>query len=327
MGLLIPQGFHADNHLKGDSGMITLFQLNSFCTVAEEGSFSAAAEKMYVSQPSVSQHIASLENHFGVRLFNRQKRKIRLTPEGRLLYTTAREILDRLDDVTERMTALKSLEKGTLRVGYTPSVDAGVGPSLLTEYAKAFPGVHLSLTCRNFNELIEGIKNGEIELVLSERNLQTLVDSNISSRIVGTDRLILVSGRETSLPEKPLSPVELEGIPFVAWPEESPFSAYLEDFSLRHQVRLSVRAYSATPATLVELVSGGLGLGLVPESVAAPRIEAGLLRHIQLENARPITVDILAFFHSTQGITYAGWEMLRFLEKRLSNGSKEPGGT
>ena len=113
--------------------MITLFQLSSFCTVAEEGSFSAAAEKMHISQPSVSQHIASLENHFDVRLFNRQKRRIRLTPEGRLLYTTAREILDRLDEVSQRMTALKSLEKGTLRVGYTPGVDAGVGPALLTE--------------------------------------------------------------------------------------------------------------------------------------------------------------------------------------------------
>ncbi len=306
--------------------MITLFQLGSFCTVAEEGSFSAAAEKMYISQPSVSQHIASLENHFGVRLFNRQKRRIRLTPEGRLLYTTAREILDRLDDVSQRMTALKSLEKGTLRVGYTPGVDAGVGPALLTDYAKSFPGVNFLLTCRTFTELIKGIKSGEIELALAERNLLTPVDPNISTRVVGTDRLVLVSGREASLPEKPLSPRDLESIPFVAWLEESPFSAYLEDFSLRHQIRLNVRAYSSTPATLVKLVSSGLGLGLVPESVATAHIEAGLLRPVLLEDARPITVDILALFHSTQGITYAGWEMLRFLEKRLSNGAKESGG-
>nr|HPI99013.1 LysR family transcriptional regulator [Synergistales bacterium] len=72
--------------------MITLFQLFSFCTVVEEGSFRSAAEKMYISQPSVSQHISNLEKYFNVSLFDRQKRKIRVTPEGRLLYDVAREI-------------------------------------------------------------------------------------------------------------------------------------------------------------------------------------------------------------------------------------------
>lgn len=298
---------------------MTLFQLSSFCTVAESGSFRAAAEKMYISQPSVSQHIASLENHFGVRLFNRQKRRIRLTPEGRLLYTVAREILDRLEDVTGRIEGLRSLESGTLNLGCTPAMEAGPVPGILAEYAEAFPGVNLSLKTRDMAVLIDGLRSSDIELVLSERNLASPLDADIASQVIGRDPLVFITGRGQwpSEGEGPVEPKDLEGLPLISWSENVPFKAYLEDFSLRHQLRFSIRARSDTPRALVELVAGGLGIGLVNESAATADIEAGRVRVIPLNPSRSVSVDILALFHQTQGLTYAGWEMLKLLENRL----------
>jgi DNA-binding transcriptional LysR family regulator len=297
--------------------MVTLFQLNSFCTVAEEGSFSAAAEKMYISQPSVSQHIASLEEHFGVQLFNRRKRQIRLTPEGRLLYTAAREILERLNDVTERMKSLRSLETGTLNVGYTPGLDTGPVPGVFAEYASAFPGVKLHLMCANTSGLLERLRNGDLELALAERNLHAPSEADISSHVVGIQHLIFVTAKDTPLPERPLAPADLQGMPFIFWSEDVPFSTYLEDFSLRHQIRLDLRARAATPMAVIRLVTGGLGAGLVPEASATDGIESGHLKKLPIDTDRPITVETLALFHHIQGLTYAGWEMLRLLEKRL----------
>jgi DNA-binding transcriptional LysR family regulator len=297
--------------------MVTLFQLNSFCTVAEEGSFSAAAEKMYISQPSVSQHIASLEEHFGVQLFNRRKRQIRLTPEGRLLYTAAREILERLNDVTERMKSLRSLETGTLNVGYTPGLDTGPVPGVFAEYASAFPGVKLHLMCANTSGLLERLRNGDLELALAERNLHAPSEADISSHVVGIQHLIFVTAKDTPLPERPLAPADLQGMPFIFWSEDVPFSTYLEDFSLRHQIRLDLRARAATPMAVIRFVTGGLGAGLVPEASAADGIKSGHLKKLPIDTDRPITVETLALFHHIQGLTYAGWEMLRLLEKRL----------
>lgn len=297
--------------------MVTLFQLNSFCTVAEEGSFSAAAEKMYISQPSVSQHIASLEEHFGVQLFNRRKRRIRLTPEGRLLYTAAREILERLNDVTERMESLRSLETGTLNVGYTPGLDTGPVPEVFAEYASAFPGVKLHLMCANTSGLLERLRNGDLELALAERNLHAPSEADISSHVVGTQHLVFVTAKDTPLPERTLAPSDLQAMPFIFWSEDAPFSAYLEDFSLRHQIRLDLRARAATPMAVIRLVTGGLGAGLVPEASATDGIESGHLKKLPVDTDRPITVETLALFHHIQGLTYAGWEMLRLLEKRL----------
>jgi DNA-binding transcriptional LysR family regulator len=297
--------------------MVTLFQLNSFCTVAEEGSFSAAAEKMYISQPSVSQHIASLEEHFGVQLFNRRKRQIRLTPEGRLLYTAAREILERLNDVTERMKSLRSLETGTLNVGYTPGLDTGPVPGVFAEYASVFPGVKLHLMCANTSGLLERLRNGDLELALAERNLHAPSEADISSHVVGIQHLIFVTAKDTPLPERPLAPADLQGMPFIFWSEDVPFSTYLEDFSLRHQIRLDLRARAATPMAVIRFVTGGLGAGLVPEASAADGIKSGHLKKLPIDTDRPITVETLALFHHIQGLTYAGWEMLRLLEKRL----------
>ena len=297
--------------------MVTLSQLNSFCTVAEEGSFSAAAEKMYISQPSVSQHIASLEEHFGVQLFNRRKRRIRLTPEGRLLYTAAREILERLNDVTERMESLRSLETGNLNVGYTPGLDSSPVPEVFAEYASAFPGVKLHLMCANSSRLFEQLRNGDLELALAERNLQAPAEADISSHIVGIQHLLFVTAGDTLLPERPLAPADLQDVPFISWSEDDPFSAYLEDFRLRHQIRLDVRAKASTPMAVIRFVAAGLGAGLVPEASAAEGIKSGHLKELPVDIDRPITVETLALFHHIQGLTYAGWEMLRLLEKRL----------
>jgi DNA-binding transcriptional LysR family regulator len=298
--------------------MVTLFQLNSFCTVAEAGSFSAAAEKMYISQPSVSQHIASLEEHFGVQLFNRRKRRIRLTPEGRLLYTAARDILGRLDEVTERMESLRSLETGALNVGYTPGLDMGPVPEIFAEYATAFPGVKLHLVCANTSELLERLRSGGLELALAERNLQAPPQTGISSHVVGIQHLVFITAGDTPLPEMPLAPADLQGMPFISWSEDVPFSAYLDDFSLRHQIHLDVRAKASTPMTVIRFVADGFGAGLVPEASAADGMRSGRLKGLPVDTDRPITVETLALFHHIQGLTYAGWEMLRLLEKRLS---------
>jgi len=299
--------------------MVTLFQLNSFCTVAEEGSFSAAAEKMYISQPSVSQHIASLEKHFNVQLFNRRKRRIRLTPEGRLLYTAAKEILGRLNDVTERMESLRSLETGTLNVGYTPGLDAGPVPGIFAEYASAFPRVRLRLVCTNSPGLLDRLRNGDLELALAERNLQSPAEADISAHSVGSQHLVFIVPATSPLPEGTLSPGGLQDMPFIDWSEDVPFSAYLEDFRLRHQIRLDVKAKASTPMAVIRFVAAGLGAGLVPESSATGEIKTGSIKMLPVDTDRPIAVETLALFHHIQGLTYAGWEMLRLLEKRLQS--------
>ena len=80
---------------------MNLHQLRIFCTIVEEGSFRQAAEKLFLSQPSVSQQVAALEKSYDVRLFERKGRSVSLTPEGRALHVLASDLLRQADEITQ----------------------------------------------------------------------------------------------------------------------------------------------------------------------------------------------------------------------------------
>lgn len=229
----------------------------------------------------------------------------------------AREILGQLSEVTEQMESLRSLETGTLNVGYTPGLDMGPVPGIFAEYALAFPGVRLRLVCANTSRLVDLLRSGELELALAERNLRAPAGAGISTHVVGCQRLVFVAPVKKPLSERVLPPGDLQDMPFVSWSEDVSLSTYLDDFLLRHQIRLDIRARAATPMAVIKFVADGVGIGLVPETSAAGEIESGNIMLLPVDTDRPITVEMLAFFHHIQGLTYAGWEMLKFLEKRL----------
>ncbi len=215
--------------------MITLFQLNTFCCVVEEGSFRSAAERLFVSQPSVSQHIAVLEDHFSVRLFNRQKRRIRLTPEGRLLYTTAKEILNNLDDVARRITSLQTLETGTLKIGCSPFAAhfCFPGPG---RFRQVFPSITVSMISGNWEKLIEVLKDNEVELVISERRINVPINPEITFHPVGEDDLCFAASPRLLADRIEISPEEAASFPFITFSENCNLSSYLDDFAIQNQM-------------------------------------------------------------------------------------------
>ena len=99
---------------------MNLHQLRIFCAVVEEGSFRQAAEKLFLSQPSVSQHVASLEKDHSIRLFERKGRTISLTPEGRALYVLASDLLRQADEIPARFRDMQALRSGRLETGVSP---------------------------------------------------------------------------------------------------------------------------------------------------------------------------------------------------------------
>jgi len=221
--------------------LITLFQLHSFCCVVEEGSFRAAAERLFVSQPSVSQHIACLEAHFNVSLFNRQKRRVRLTPEGRLLYATAKDILDKIEDLGGRITSLQSLESGTLFIGCSQYTGGNTVPPVLGRFAASFPAVNISLVTGDLKTLEAKLKRNDVELLISERNLTEIIDPEIICHPIGYEELVFAASRDISLPLEPFSASKLEEIMIISYSGSNALNAYLDDFANRNQTRFAGR--------------------------------------------------------------------------------------
>ncbi len=148
--------------------MFTLVQLVTFRSLVQFGSFSRAARNLGISQPAVSQQIDALQKHFGVKLVDVAKGRVRLTEAGRFLAERGEQLFANIAAVERQMKEFASAETGILRVGATATIGRhGLAPLLLA-FCKAHPGVDVQITIGNNEAMIRAVRDGSIALALIE---------------------------------------------------------------------------------------------------------------------------------------------------------------
>ncbi|MFG1966674.1 LysR family transcriptional regulator [Nonomuraea sp. NPDC049028] len=138
------------------------WSLRVLVQVAEQGSFSGAAQELVMTQPAVSRQIASLERELGVDLFRRVPRGVTATAAGDAAIEEAREILDRLDGLKARMSAFTALQTGRVRMSAFPSANTAFVPEAIRRFRAAYPGIEVSLIQAG----AEAIRTGDLDLAL-----------------------------------------------------------------------------------------------------------------------------------------------------------------
>jgi DNA-binding transcriptional LysR family regulator len=142
-----------------------LRQLRYFVAVAEEGNISRAAKKIFLTQPALSRQIKALEEEIGQCLLKREAHSIRLTPVGEALVREARELLQHAEQVLERARAAGRGVR--LRIGYAPSLAAGLLSVAVENFTQAHPNAHVELSDLSTEEMLEGLENGKLDVALS----------------------------------------------------------------------------------------------------------------------------------------------------------------
>ncbi len=138
--------------------------LQVFLAVAETGSFSRAAERVFLTQPAVSKRVAALEAQFGARLFDRIGRRIQLTPAGQTLLTHARVILNDVEDAKRRIANLSGEISGRLSLGTSHHIGLHRLPAALKRFHRDYPGVQLDLRFMDSEAACLAVERGELEL-------------------------------------------------------------------------------------------------------------------------------------------------------------------
>lgn len=123
---------------------MTIRHLRIFIEVVKESSMRAAAAKLYISQPTVSQAIRELEEHYGVLLFERLKRRLYITDAGKKLFAYAKRVLKEFDELEEKMLGLGRREK--IRIGSTITVGESILSDLINELTKKEPNIEITPT-------------------------------------------------------------------------------------------------------------------------------------------------------------------------------------
>ncbi|MBN1332172.1 MAG: LysR family transcriptional regulator [Synergistales bacterium] len=296
---------------------MTLHQLRTFCVVVEEGSFRRAAEKLFLSQPSVSQHIAALEKNYDIRLFQRRGRDVSLTPEGRALYTLAKEVLERVDSIPSRFQEMQLLKYGHLTVGVSPFTGNFFMPSIFKTFRERFPEIKLSIRAGNAREILAEARDGTLELAILGKHSNWLPDSNLTFRSIGKDHFTFIAAPGHPLiEESSLEPSALSGETILTYTEECPLCDFIDDYLLKHQIEVKKTIEIEEIEIAKSLVMEDMGITLMSKLAIKRELHNGDLKALPFKDLDDFHWDIQAIYHSSRGLTYAGWEMLKLIEEK-----------
>lgn len=156
--------------------MLDTHQLNVFLTAAETLNFTQAAQRLHMTQPSVSQHIQSLEQHFGMPLFVRSGRTVELSDAGLALVPLARELVNQSIHLEEAMASLQGEVHGHLQVGCSTTPGKYVLPHLLAEFHRSHPRVTVTCQVRPQADALDMLCAGQVHFALASAELERCTD-------------------------------------------------------------------------------------------------------------------------------------------------------
>lgn len=139
-------------------------RLKVFYTVAQQASFSRAAEKLYTSQPNVSKQVRQLEVELGTPLFHRLGSGIELTEAGRVMYRYAQQVLDLTAEMQRTLAELTGLERGHLRLGASSTPGLYLLPEMVAAFGRRYPGLEVSFFVNNSKQVVNEVLAGKVDL-------------------------------------------------------------------------------------------------------------------------------------------------------------------
>jgi LysR family hydrogen peroxide-inducible transcriptional activator len=288
-----------------------IHQLTYFIAVAETGSFTRAAERCNIAQPSLSQQIAKLESELGETLFDRLPRRSVLTEAGRLLLPRARSILAELQDIQQGLNADVEAGRGTLSVGFIPTIAPFVLPSVIKRFGQSFPLATLSVHEDLTEMLVKDVTEGKLDVAITSLPIH---NKAIRVQELLTEPLLVASSRGHDLAHRATLHVkELDDYPFIALSEVHCLGEQVQSFCYQKDLDLQIVCHTAQLSTVKNCVAMGLGVSLVPQALAASDTSDSLF-YRALSDSAPQR-KIAAATHAERGLSFLAKQFIEMVRE------------
>ncbi|GHV36665.1 LysR family transcriptional regulator [Synergistales bacterium] len=177
-----------------------LKEIRYVLAIASEGSITSAAQKLYLSQPSLSQFLNEYEEALGFPLFIRMARGVSLTSRGREYVATAKDVINNFDKMLERLTLREDRESSVVKIGIPEQRGMVVTPLFLPRFTLCYPNIHLNIIDAKFNELKDMVRDNELDIALaaSLQNRNYKVD-NVSYRTLLQEEIMIAIPKQHEL--------------------------------------------------------------------------------------------------------------------------------
>ncbi len=262
--------------------------LQAFIHIAESGSFSAAAVDLNLTQPAVSKRIASLEDQFDVRLFDRAGRTVRLTEPGRLLLPKAREILTTLELSKQLIENLGDEVSGTLSLAVTHHIGLHRLPKILKSFRQQYNNVALQLEFMDSSQACAQVESGHAEMAVI--TLPEKPRPNLLTTSLWQDQLVFVAGNDHALANDPQASLsQLEQHDAILPDNDTYTRKLINKFLRKNKCEPQVVMETNYLETLRMMSKIGIGWTVLPENMINHK-EMHVLEFVQCDIQRPLGI-------------------------------------
>lgn len=263
---------------------MTLRHLMIFTAVVDAGGMNKAAKKLHLSQPNISQAIAELEQHYGIKLFERLSQRLYLTKEGELLLSFSRNILDSCKQMEETMN--QAVEKTQVQIGCSISVGTCLINDILDEAQKLLPKCEFQVNVTNSSEVEKALLTNQIDVGIIEGLVS---DENIVAVPMCKDELVIVCGNTHPLADKKSIVLkELEGQNYVSRESGSTERNQYEQLLEQNGIKLKRIFCSTNTDAIKNAVIHGRGIAIFSRRMVKEEAEKGSLIILPIKGVRVI---------------------------------------
>jgi len=281
--------------------------LNAFVAVADSGSFSEAADQLYLTQPAVSKRVSALEIELDIQLFDRIGRKVTLTEAGTALLSRARTIIQQVEDSKRAIQNLSGHIAGKLSIGTSHHIGLHRLPPVLRAFTSKYPEVELDLHFMDSEEACHAIEHGDLELGIVTLPLEPA--KVLHTHEVWPDPLDIVVNQSHPLTQlKKITPKQLAQYSAIL-PTRGTYTRQIFEQTMRkHKLELKVGLSTNYLETIKMMVSVGLGWSVLPRSMITKELKTLHIDGINLERKLGIV------WHSGHTLSNAAKAMSNILQ-------------
>ncbi len=282
-------------------------QLQAFVTVARLGSFSKAAEQLYLTQPAISKRIDKLEQLLKVRLFDRIGRQVALTDAGKLLLPKAQQVLVTLDDTSRQLNNLSGEVSGDLRIATSHHISLHRLPPYLRQFQQQFPQVDLDIQFAESEIIYQGLLEGFWEVGIITLSLAP--HTQIHQQLIWRDDMCFVAAPDHVLAkQKQVNLHELSDYPALLSKPGTFTRELLNQRFEKAKLPLFVGSSTNNLDTLRMLVATGMGWSLLPTTLVNEQL-------VPLNiDTPPITRDLGCAWHRQRSLSNAAQKFMHLLQ-------------
>lgn len=285
---------------------MTIRHLEIFIAVADTGKMRAAAQQLYISQPSVSQAIRELEEYYDVKLFERLNQRIYITESGKKLLSYARHIVASLKECELVMKAEN--DNPLLRIGSSVSVGTAMLEDLLKRFEAKCEPADIRVTVNNTSEIERQVLANMLDIAIVEGNVES---SELNQIVVAEDELFLVVGKTHPLYMKPdITMNMLEGESLISREDGSVDRNQFEQFLKEQNVHMEKKWSCTNVQAIINYVKAGYGIGILSSLLIEKEVSA---KEIKILNVKDVHIrrKIKLIYHKNKYLTNSMNEFVR----------------